>query len=128
MTTATLEKTCATAAPVRPERRTVIPEHRITQKEEHYEIQAHLPGVSQENLKIQLEDQWLKVSGEPTSLDTSLKPLHVEFTDRNYECRFKIPHQIDRDQISARLKNGVLTVTLPRAKEHQRRNISVTAS
>ena len=108
MTTATLEKVSKPAAPVKHERRTVIPEYKVSQTEEAYEIQAHLPGVNQENLNIELEDQWLKLSGNTENLDTEgLNPLHIEFTERNYECKFKIPNQIDPDLISAKLTNGV---------------------
>ncbi len=129
MTTATLEKTNQAAVPVKNERRTVIPEYKINQANEAFEILVYMPGVTQSNLDIQLEDQWMKITGAPETLDTSgLKPLHVEFTECNYECEFKIPNQIDREGITAKLENGVLRLGLPKAKEHKRRNITVNAS
>ena len=110
-------------------RRTVIPDYRVLRAEDKFEVLVTLPGVNEGNLDVQLENQWVKVKGSPTSLDMAgFSCIHEEFATPDYECEFKIPSTTDPEKIDAKLTNGILTLTLPKAAEHAPRNIRVSAS
>jgi len=109
-------------------RRMVIPEYQVFRKEDIFEIRANLAGVSQENLEVLTEDRWLRIRGvanEPNP--EGFRKVYSEFTDTDYEIGFRIPATVDESKIKATLVNGVLTVTMPKQKEHVRRTIEVKA-
>ena len=132
MVTSTLERENQTAVctPSAVEsRRTVIPEYHINREEEAVEIRVQLPGVNEESLDINLENQWLRIKGSPDSLDTEgFERIHVEFLTTDYECEFKIPNTVDPEKITAKLDNGLLTLVLTKSEAYAPRNISVNAS
>ena len=137
MTTQTLSKTKSEAVKSNSQppsktvetRRTVIPDYKVLRGEDHFEILVTLPGVSEDNLDIRLENQWLKIKGSPASLDVAgFSCIHEEFTTPDYECEFKIPPSTDPEKIQAKVNNGVLTLNLPKAATYAPRSIAVNAS
>jgi HSP20 family protein len=109
-------------------RRTVIPEYYVNRDEDAFEITAYVPGVSEDRLDIQYENNWLKLKATPVPVNTEgFEALHLEFQNRDYEAEFKIPNVVNIDAITAKLNNGVLTIKLPKAQEHTPRNIKVTS-
>lgn len=129
MTTAVLteEKTPVTKST--DTRRVVIPEYKVNQGKDQVDITVLMPGVDEKNLDIRLEDRWLKVKGSPDGIDADgFQPLHREFAVRDYEVEFKAPPMIDVERISAKMGDGLLRLTLPKAESHQPRNIKVNAS
>ncbi len=107
----------------------VVPEYRIFTRDDSFEITAAMPGVSEKNLEVQLEDSWLSIKGQSEEINLDgFNKLYAEFTTPNYECGFKLPNGIDGEGISASLVNGMLKIKLPKAKEHRRHTIAVTAS
>lgn len=130
MTTATLEKSKKeTGATQTATRKTVVPHYKVDQQEDVFLVSLMLPGVDEGNLHLEADGQWLKIKASPTTLDNKgFHAAHLEFTERDYEAEFRIPDSIDRNKISGRLVNGVLKVTLPKGKEHQRHAIKIDAS
>lgn len=102
----------------------------VQEKENAIMVVAELPGVKSEDVKISLEDNVLSISG------TKKKSLEKE--DQNYfraeraygtfARSFKLPSTIDSDKISANYKDGILTVSLPKAEEAKPKEIPITTS
>ncbi|XP_057848304.2 16.9 kDa class I heat shock protein 2 [Cryptomeria japonica] len=87
---------------------------------EAHVFKADLPGLKKEDIKIQVEDgRILQISGERTKeeVDKNDKYHRVERQSGSFVRRFRLPENAKMDNINARMENGVLTVTVPKAPE-----------
>ena len=85
-----------------------------------------MPGVQKNDVSIALEDDTLRVEGRiDFSKYQGLEPVYTEYNVGHYWRGFTLSGKIDRDGISAQLDDGVLTLTLPKAKEAMPRRIAV---
>jgi HSP20 family protein len=92
-------------------------------------VRADLPGVEDKALELSVEQALLTIKGErkdtPPEGYSAHRKERAAFT---FSRAFALPAKVEVDNVQAVLKNGVLTVTLPKAKEAQPRQISVKAS
>ena len=86
---------------------------------------ADLPGVEKSGLEIEVDQGLLTIEAHPT-LGQQDEGASREFALRNFYRQFRLPETIDPSASSAVLKNGVLTLTLPRAAAAKPRRIEVT--
>ena len=88
---------------------------------------ADMPGVTQSDLKIDLHEEQLVIDGRPpeASLGT---PAVREFEPVEYRRSFVVPQGIDRDKVSAELRNGVLWLHLPKSQAVKPRRIEVKSA
>ncbi|MCF7854664.1 MAG: Hsp20/alpha crystallin family protein [Candidatus Pacebacteria bacterium] len=89
---------------------------------------ADMPGVDENNVDVDLEGDVLTIRGhgeETTPQGHSLN--YREYRSGNYERSFTLSRDIDREAVTAVMKNGVLRLTLPKAKEAQPKRITVKA-
>ncbi|WP_454675650.1 Hsp20/alpha crystallin family protein [Achromobacter pestifer] len=113
----------------KPEARAVtVPAVDIFEGPEGITLAADLPGVSKERLHINVESDVLVIEGEasvatPGDLQLVLGELRAPLFRRS----FRLGQEFDRAQISASLKQGVLTLHIPRMREAQPRRIPVLA-
>jgi HSP20 family molecular chaperone IbpA len=114
---------------VRPGR-TFVPDVDIREDDQALWLWADMPGVTPDEVEVELHDNVLRLEGRVGLGDyTGQKPVYTEYNVGNYARRFTLTnaHQFDRDQISARLVNGVLEVKLPKAEKAKPRRIAVSA-
>ena len=85
-----------------------------------------MPGVEKENINVHVEDDVLNVEGK---LDLTkyqgLQPLYTEYNIGHYARSFRLSNKIDQHKIGAELKEGVLSLTLPKVEEAKPRTIQV---
>jgi HSP20 family protein len=105
----------------------VYPALNLTDDGNNFYIRAELPGVNPESLDISVVEGQLMLRGE-----RKIEPeeQHAGYHRRERESGFfrrtiALPSRVDPGKVSADMKNGVLTVTLPRAEEAKPRKISV---
>jgi len=94
-------------------------------------IIADMPGVEEKDLDITLEKDILTINGyvsAPVLAPEGYELSHAEYGVGDFYRSFTLSDEIDRDHIEAALKNGVLTVRLPKAPEAQARKITIQAS
>jgi HSP20 family molecular chaperone IbpA len=92
------------------------------------EVHADLPGANGEAIDVAFEQGILSINAPVTHRhDESWKRVVTEFGVGNFHRRFQIDAQIDSEKIAADYTDGVLKVTLPKAREAQRRKIPVKA-
>ena len=85
-----------------------------------------MAGVEKKDVSIALEDNVLRVEGRiDFSKYQDMKPVYTEYLVGNYARAFNLSGRIDRDGIAAQVDDGVLTLTLPKAKEAMPRRITV---
>lgn len=82
-----------------------------------YELQAELPGLTQDQIEIKLSDGMMTIKGEKSAErveDTDDYHLR-ERSFGSFQRSFRVPASVDTDKIEARFENGVLKVTLPKS-------------
>ncbi|NDV26146.1 Hsp20/alpha crystallin family protein [Desulfovibrio sp. JC010] len=100
----------------------------IVESEQGFYMYVDLPGVSKEELGIDLDENTLIVSGKAAAaLGEGEKFIDQEFCEGQYARRFTIADIVDRENIKANLKNGVLELFLPKMPEVQPRKINITS-
>lgn len=89
-------------------------------------VAMEMPGVEKEQIDVRLEKDVLLVEGRiDFSKYEDLKPLYTEYNIGHYRRSFTISKEIDREGISAKINDGVLTLELPKLKQAAARTISV---
>jgi HSP20 family protein len=94
----------------------------VVEDDQKFELYADLPGVKQEDLDIQVEKDVLTIKGE-RKLERKGERVAGAFSRA-----FTLPKHVDVEKIAATLKDGVLTLTLPKRPEAQPRQIKVAIS
>jgi len=109
------------------ERETAPPAIDIIDRPDTIVIKAELPGVEKENVDISLHDNALTISGKIEG-EKEEKKENYYYSERSYTSysrRVDLPCKVNADKVSAALKNGVLTVNLPKAEEVKTKKIKV---
>ena len=92
-------------------------------------LYADLPGVSRENLTLQLERDRLTVEGRVAlDLPQDMQPNFAEVRLERYRRVFALSNELDGEQTSAELKNGVLKLRIPKAQHAQPRKIAINVA
>ena len=106
--------------------RTFVPVADIFETDVALTVVMEMPGVEKKDVSIALEDDVLRVEGKiDFSKYQGMEPVYTEYVVGHYARGFTLSSKIDRDAISAQLDDGVLTLTLPKAKEAMPRRIVV---
>jgi HSP20 family protein len=104
-----------------------VPAADIFETDEALTVIMEMPGVDKKNVNIALENEVLRVDGRiDFSKYQGMEPVYTEYNVGHYARSFTLSDRIDRDKISAQLDNGVLTLTLPKAKGSLPRRIVLT--
>lgn len=89
---------------------------------------ADMPGVTPEKMTIDLHDGVLTFTGDATPWENpNEKDVLIEFEIGKYHRQFTLSEAIDQDKIQAKLTDGVLRLTLPKAEKARPRKITVNA-
>jgi HSP20 family protein len=103
-----------------------VPTADIFETDEALTVIMEMPGVEKNNVSIGLENDVLRVDGQINfSNYQGMEPVYTEYNVGHYARGFMLSGKIDREGIGAQLEDGVLTLTLPKAKEAMPRRISV---
>ncbi len=107
--------------------RVYVPQVDIFSAEETIVILADMPGVAEKDIDIMLEKDILTINGyvADAGAPEGYEAAHVEYGVGDYQRSFTLPDEIDRENIEASLREGVLRVTLPKAREALTRKITV---
>jgi HSP20 family protein len=90
---------------------------------------AEMPGLTTKDVQIQLENDVLTVTGErKIQVPQGYKAHRRERPSASFTRSFNLPVKVDADKITATLKDGVLTLDLPKAPEVQPRQIAIRAN
>jgi HSP20 family protein len=102
----------------------IAPPVDIYENEHSLIVVADVPGVEKDGIDIRIEDEILTIRGNAkySQPDTVLRQ---EFSLQNYYRQFQLSDEVDQSGISAESKNGVLTITLPKAEKSKPKQIKV---
>ena len=103
-----------------------VPTTDIFETEDALTVVMEVPGVNKEAVDISVENDVLKIEAkiDPTKYE-GMEPLYTEYNVGHFARSFTLSNKIDRQQIGAKLEDGILTLTLKKAKEATPRKISI---
>lgn len=100
----------------------------ISENSEGITLTADLPGVSPADLNVHVEGNQLLIEGTCTYENPEdTQALHAEVRSLSYRRRFVLSRELETGKIEARLRDGVLTVRIPKRAELRPRRIEVQA-
>lgn len=106
--------------------RTYTPNTDIFETEEALTVLMEMPGVEKKDINIQLEQSTLTVEGRvEVERYQPYQPAYTEYNIGHYSRSFRLANSIDQSNISAKMEDGVLSLTLPKAKESSPSKIHV---
>jgi HSP20 family molecular chaperone IbpA len=109
------------------------PEVDILERADAYVIHADMPGASQETVDIHLDKGVLTLDARLADQDAEgagadARPVYAEYRSGGYHREFRISEDIDPEAVSAKMKDGVLELLLPKSAKNQPRRIAVSAA
>ena len=92
-------------------------------------VQADMPGVAREGLDVHIDGDSLSIVGKiDIPMPTKMEALHADVRATRYQRSFALSRELDRDKIEANLREGVLTLRIPKLEETKPRKIEVSRS
>lgn len=94
-----------------------MPRLDVSEHDKAFEVQAELPGVKKEDLKVSIDGQRVTIEGECQQANEQREGEQVVYSERStrrYQRSFTLPSEVDEAGAQARLENGILMLTLPK--------------
>jgi HSP20 family protein len=111
------------------EREDGFPEFAFSDKGDSFELRAELPGVKESDLEVQVTGKVLSLKASRRVEEPKGYAVHRrERSAYSYAQSYELPVAVDGERVTATLKQGVLTLVLPKAAEAQPKRISVKAA
>ncbi len=108
--------------------RSVLPAVDVFENPHGITLLADMPGVPREQLEIKVEGESLLIEGTVlTQMPQGLEPIHAEVRVPRYRRSFVLSRELDTSGIQANLKEGVLSLHIPKKAHAQARKIPVSA-
>jgi len=96
----------------------------LEEKDNNYIVTVDLPGMKKSDIKVDLNDNILTISGERTR-ETKGEGKYTERMYGKFQRTFALPTQVNADKIDARFEDGVLRITLPKAEGARSHSIKI---
>ena len=117
----------------RPDReggRRWVPPVDLVEAEDHFVLKADLPGLTQEDVSIEVQDGTLSISGERKAEHEQRERgwYRIERAFGAFSRSLTLPEGADPEGIQAEFHNGVLEVRIPKPEERKPRRIAITAN
>ena len=109
-------------APTRFEEAWFTPHADIVEENERFLVKADLPGGSEKDIQIELEDGQLFLRGEGND---KTQVVRCERAHGKFERIFRVGDKVDADKIEASFENGELTIVLPKQEKMKSRKIAI---
>jgi len=112
---------------VKPFSGTAYPKVNVYEYDEKVGIIAEIPGLDKKDLKIDVEDGILIISGDKHGLfdEKEAKVLRRELKGSSFKRQFELGEQLDGDKIKASFKDGLLSVEIPKVEPTKPKKLSV---
>jgi HSP20 family molecular chaperone IbpA len=125
-TNESVARTQSTSQDLAPNQYTFTPCVDIWETGEDYRLELEMPGVDATGVDVQLEDGVLNVVGRVAPMNyEGYNRTYSEYEVGNYERSFTVANEIDAEKIQATIKNGVLSLILPKREAVKPRRIEV---
>ena len=103
----------------------IAPAATVLENNDGYTLEVEMPGVIKENLEMWVENNELTILGRRSLPSVEGTLIHRESRPENFRRSFELDPSIDAGKISAKIEQGVVTLTLPKAEQVKPRKIAV---
>ncbi len=113
----------------REQARAIRPPVNIFENDKGITVQADMPGVSKDRLDIQIDKDTLSIEGvSEVPMPDGMEALHADVHSTLYRRNFSLSSELDGEKADASLKDGVLTLSIPKREQFKPRKIEVRAN
>ncbi|WP_369158209.1 Hsp20/alpha crystallin family protein [Candidatus Thiodiazotropha sp. LNASS1] len=106
--------------------RSIRPNVDILEDETGITLRADLPGVTKEGLDIQVDNETLSIDGKAEiDMPEAMQALYADVRATRYQRSFSLSSELDGDKTEANLKDGVLSLRIPKREQYQPRKIEI---
>jgi HSP20 family protein len=104
-----------------------IPAMDLVETDDHFVLKADLPGLKEEDVNIEVEENVLTVSGERKSEHEDKREgyVRVERSYGSFRRSLTLPKGVDAEAVTANFENGVLEVRIPKPEERKPRRVAI---
>ena len=107
--------------------RVFVPVTDIFETPEALTVVLEMPGVDRNSIEASVEDDVVTIEGRiDFSKYERMQPVYTEYNVGHYARSFEISNKVDQSKISAQMKDGVVTIVLPKAEQTKPRKIEVS--
>ena len=104
----------------------ITPAATVRENADGYTLEVEMPGVSKESLEMWVENNELTILGRRSLPAVEGTILHRESRSENFRRAFELDPSIDAEKISAKIEQGLVSLTLPKAEQVKPRKIAVS--
>ncbi len=104
----------------------VAPPASVTEAADGYMLEIEMPGVKKEGLDISIDNNELRIIGRRSLPEVGGTLIHRESRPENFRRTFELDPSIEANKISAKMDQGLMTLTLPKAEHVKPRKITVS--
>ena len=99
----------------------------ISETPENYTLVAEMPGVKEKDIELEVKEGTLTLKAHQKNEEESNDATYRvrEFSERHFERSFKVGRTVDQDNITAKLQDGLLRVTLPKREEAKAKTVKI---
>ena len=106
-----------------------VPAMDLMEADDHFVLRADLPGLSEDDVSIEIQDNTLAISGERKSEHEERQRgwYRLERSFGRFSRSLSLPEGIDADAVSAQFDKGVLEIRIPKPEERKPRRVAIKA-
>ena len=104
----------------------IAPSASLMEASDGYSLEVEMPGVNKDGLEISVENNEMTIVGRRSLPHIEGTLIHRESRPENFRRTFELDPSIDSEKINARIEQGIVTLTLPKAEHVKPRKISVS--
>jgi len=102
------------------------PRTNLLENGDGFEVRAELPGISKDDISIKIQGNYLEISGKRAiEAPEGYKAHRNERSATTFSRSFTLPDEVDAEKVDAKLKDGVLYLTLPKSEAAKPRQITI---
>ena len=104
------------------------PRLNVTETDKSFEVEAELPGIEKENIKVAIDHQRVSIEAEAKHESAKKEGEHIVYAERStrkFARSFSLPAEVDDAGAIAKLENGVLMLTLPKKQPAQAKKLAI---
>ncbi len=103
-----------------------FPNTNLYDRGDKFELTAEIPGLSKDDINVKIQGNYLEISGKrEVKVPEGYRVHRSERGSASFTRSLTLPADVDSDKVSAKLKDGILVLTLPKSEAAKPRQISI---